>query len=249
MVQAAEPRHRDDIVVRAGSVPRLAASRSLFGQPEMCAVVVITVHVFGHEAFQMAIVQNDDRIDQVAAAAGDESLCNSILPGASNRDSNQGDAQTLRRFQNFIRERVLAIKDEKLWRGVVRKGIPQLLRYPSSGRMPCDVVVKDAPSVMCEDEEAIQHAEPERRHSEEVHGGDRIAVIAEERRPSSCRLGISRGLSHPAQHCALGNLKPEHLQLVVDPRRTPGAILGHPAKDQLPQLSTRGLPSDDGMFA
>ncbi len=211
MVQAPEPRHRNDIVVRAGSVPRLAASRSLFGQPKMCAVVVITVHVFGHEAFQMAIVQNDDMIDQVAVAAGDESFGNSILPGASNRDSNQGDAQTLRRLQDFIMERVLAIEDEKLWRGVVRKSIPQLLRYPCAAWILSDVAVKNATPMRSDHEKTIQHAEPERRHSEEVHRRNGFAVIVQKRSPSPCRLGISRGLSHPAQNCALGNLQPEHL--------------------------------------
>jgi len=146
-------------------------------------------------------------------------------------------------------KRVLAIEDENLWRGVVRKGIPQLLRYPCAGWMPSDVAVKNAAPMMSDHEKAIQHAERERWHSEEVHGGDRFSVIVQEGRPSSCRFGIPRGLSHPAQNCALGNLKPQHLQLAVDPRRTPGAVLGDQAKDQLPQLSTRGLPSDNGMFA
>src|SRR5580692_7974427 len=74
-------------------------------------------------------------------------------------------------------------------------------------------------------------------------------MIVQERRPSSCRLGISRSLPHPAQNRALGNLKPEHLQLAVNPRRAPGAILGHHAKDELSQLLARGLPSDNRMFA
>ncbi len=248
MVQAAEPGHGDDCTGSA-DVPRLPAGGRLFAEPEVGPVFMVVAHIFVHQPLQMGFVHHDDMIDQVAAAAGDESLGNSVLPGASNRDSNQGDAQTLRRFQNSIMERVLAIEDEKPRRGVVRKGIPQLLRYPCAAWIPSDVAVKNATPMRSDHEKTIQHAEPERRHSEEVHGGDRIAVIAEERRPSSCRPGISRGLPHPAQDCPLRDIEAEHLQLAVDTRRTLGAILGHPAKDQLPQLSARGLPSDNGMFA
>src|SRR5271155_6284042 len=115
--------------------------------------------------------------------------------------------------------------------------------------MLCDVVVKNAPPSVSDHEKTIQHAESECWYGEEIHGGDGFPVIAQENRPSSCRLGIARSLPHPAQNRALGNLKPEHLQLTMDPRCTPGAIFGHHAEDQLSNVRARGLSSNDGMFA
>ncbi len=47
---------------------------------------------------------------------------------------------------------------------------------------------------MGDDEEAIEYAKGERRHSEEIHCGDGLAVIAQECRPSLCRFGFRGAL-------------------------------------------------------
>src|SRR5271168_4636363 len=67
-------------------------------------------------------------VEQIAAAVTNESLGFTVLPGASNRNSNRAHARTLRGFQNLPLEGVLAIKDEKLRRGIVWEGLPKLLR-------------------------------------------------------------------------------------------------------------------------
>jgi len=123
MVQAANPRHGDDCAASA-----LLECRPIGGcllvEPEVRTVLMVVAHIFIHQPIQMALVHHNHMIDQVAPAACDESFGNSILLGASNLDSNQSDTQVLRRFQNLVIERVLAIKHEKLWRGVVRKSLP-----------------------------------------------------------------------------------------------------------------------------
>ena len=65
---------------------------------------------------------------------------------------------------------------------------------------------KNSSPVMRYDEEAIQDAKEKRGHGEEVLGGNRLAVIVEECRPSFCRLGIPRRLPHPAKDRWLRNL-------------------------------------------
>jgi hypothetical protein len=40
------------------------------------------------------------------------------------------------------------------------------------------IEVKDASPIMSQDKEAVQHAECDSRYREEVHGGDRLAMIA-----------------------------------------------------------------------
>lgn len=69
----------------------------------------------------MAFVEYNDMIQQIAAAVPDEPLCNSILPRAAKGNSNRAHAQTLCGLQNLPLERMLAVKDEKLWCGIVRK--------------------------------------------------------------------------------------------------------------------------------
>jgi hypothetical protein len=46
--------------------------------------------------------------------------------------------------------------------------------------MTGDIEMQDAPSIMTDDEEAIQHAECDRGHGEEVHGRNGLSVIAQE---------------------------------------------------------------------
>ncbi|HEX4155994.1 MAG TPA: hypothetical protein VHY48_10300 [Acidobacteriaceae bacterium] len=57
------------------------------------------------------------------------------------------------------------------------------------------VEVEDAPTVMRDDEEAIDHLESQRWDSEEVHCSDGFPVIAEKRRPLLSRLRIPRNFA------------------------------------------------------
>ena len=57
MMQAAESRHRDDFGSDRRAFCPLSACRSLLLQPEMRSVIVVVTNVFGHEPFQMALIQ------------------------------------------------------------------------------------------------------------------------------------------------------------------------------------------------
>jgi hypothetical protein len=43
--------------------------------------------------------------------------------------------------------------------------------------MLCNIEVKDAPTIVTDDEKAIEHAEGDRRNPEEVHRSNRFPVI------------------------------------------------------------------------
>ncbi len=47
-----------------------------------------------------------------------------------------------------------------------------------------DVDVQNLPSTVLDDEPDVEELEPNRRHDEEVHRGDRISVILEEGGPA-----------------------------------------------------------------
>jgi hypothetical protein len=43
--------------------------------------------------------------------------------------------------------------------------------------MLCDIEMQDAPTIVTDDEKAIEHTERDRWHGEEVHRGNRFPVI------------------------------------------------------------------------
>src|SRR5450759_1491449 len=77
------------------------ASRRLFIQPEVGSVVVIIGNVLGEESLQMALIQRDHMIEQVAAAASDPTFGDAVLPGALNRGTDRCHLQRADRRWHF----------------------------------------------------------------------------------------------------------------------------------------------------
>src|ERR1035441_10398372 len=65
------------------------ASRRLLVQPQVGSVVVIIGNVLGEESLQMALIQRDHVVEQVAATASDPTLGDPILPGTPNRGTDR----------------------------------------------------------------------------------------------------------------------------------------------------------------
>lgn len=75
MMQATQSRHGHNFCV-GWSCQRccISTSRRLLAQPEMSAVLVVIADVLAHQVFQMALVEDDHMVEQIAAATTDESL-------------------------------------------------------------------------------------------------------------------------------------------------------------------------------
>ncbi len=168
-----------------------------------------------------------------------ESLCNAVLPRAFERSANGFHAKDFRRCQDLSAESGVAVVNQIARRCVERKCLAQLLTHPGAGWMSRHIEMKNSPPIMGDDEEAIENAEGECWHGEEVHCGDGFAVIAQKRRPSLRRFRVSRRLPHPTQHGSLRDVEAEHLELAVDARRSPGGVLGDHAEDQYAQFLAR----------
>jgi len=108
--------------------------------------------------------------------------------------------------------------------------------------MTRDVEVEDTPTVVTDEEEAVQETEGDRGHREQVHGSNGFPVIAKKSEPTPCGLRVSWRLPHPARDRSLGHVKPKHYQFAVNARRTPSRILGDYLKDQVPDLPGQRLP-------
>ena len=111
--------------------------------------------------------------------------------------------------------------------------------------MLCDIEVQDTPTVVTDDEKAIERAEGDRRNSEEVHRGNRFPVITEKGKPASGWLLISRRPFHPTRDRSLRDIKAEHEKLAMNAWRSPRGVLNDHSEDQFLNLLRR-LSSPDG---
>lgn len=112
MMWAAEPWHRYKPVTHSGVSHRCAAPRSSLVQPEMRGVVAVVADVLVHPALQMALIENDHMIEQVAPATTDEAFRNAILPRTSETGSFRLDAEALQRVNNFGTETGTLVEDK-----------------------------------------------------------------------------------------------------------------------------------------
>jgi hypothetical protein len=177
----------------------------------------------------MAFIQRNNLVQQVSSAASH--------PG-------------FHRCDHLEPELPIAIKDQVFVSGFKRKRFAQLLDDPSARRMLRDINVQDAPPIMTDDEEAVEHAERNRWHREEIHGGNRFPMVAKKGQPALGLVGISRRSLHPTRDGSLGKFKTEHAEFPMDPRRSPAGVLNDHPKDQFPNLlrcwSSSDLPPDSG---
>ena len=79
-------------------------------------------------------------------------------------------------------------------RWLIRKGVPELLDHPAGRRALRHIEVKDASSSMVDREPDVEKLKPDRRHDEEVHPDDQVAVVPEEGRPALLTSSIGLGL-------------------------------------------------------
>src|SRR5664280_3131483 len=77
------------------------ASRRLLLQLEVGSVVVIVGNVLRQKSLQMALIQGDHVVEQVAAAASDPTLGDPILPGTPNRGTDRCHLQRADRRWHF----------------------------------------------------------------------------------------------------------------------------------------------------
>jgi len=211
LVQSAEPRHRYDSAISAGISPSLTTSGCFLRQPEVRSVIVIVVDVLNQEALEMPFVQGDHVVEQILTATPNPTLGNSVLPRALEARSLGLDIEALDHVDHFLIEVGTTIKDQISRRRIVGKCFAQLLNDPGTRRMFGNVPMKDAPPVVRDDEEAVENAEGDRRHREEIHRGDGLTMIAEKCSPSFRRLWIPRCFLHPPQHSSLRKIKAQHL--------------------------------------
>ena len=138
-------------------------------ESEMCAVLVVVANILKEPAFQVAFVNCDDVIQEITPATPYPTLCDSILPRTFERSAERIHPQGSNRCGDLQSILGINIKDDEPRSGSKWKCFSQLLHDPRACRMLCDIEVQDTPTVVTDDEKAIERAEGDRRNSEEVH--------------------------------------------------------------------------------
>jgi len=197
MMQAAESREGPYRASHCGTAHGPARWRVLH-QPQMRPICMVIADVLAHESIQMQFVYYDHVIKQVSAAASHPTLGNAVLPRAAIRRSH-GLASHVPNGRNHILAKLGVVIEQQEF-GCRRIGprFSQLLHDPESIGMARHAETQNLASVMADHEEAIQHAERDRRHGEEIHRGNGFAMIAQKRQPAFAQVGVPRRSSQPA---------------------------------------------------
>src|SRR5271156_2820911 len=200
VMQAAKFGRRYDPVAHTAVLGWYTTRRSVLVQCGMRSIFVVVADVLVQQAFQMPFIRNDHVVKEIPAAIANPTLANTVLPWTLETGPLWLDAKALHCVDDFFIEICTVIEDQVAGCRVIRKCVAQLLNNPGTARMLGHVAVKDSPSIMRNDEEAVKHAEGERRQSEEVHGSNRFAMVIQKCCPSLRRFSISRRFPHPTQY-------------------------------------------------
>src|SRR5258706_4309909 len=203
---------------------------------EMRAVLVVIANILREKTFQVAFVNCNNVIQEITPATPYPTLCDSILPRTLERGADRTHAQGSNCCGDFQSILGIPIKDDEPRSGSKWKRFSQLLDDPRACRMLRDIEVQDTPTIMTDDEKTIEHAEGDRRNSEEVHRGNRFPVITDKGKPALGRLRISRCPFHPTRDRSLRDIKTGHEKLAMDAWRSPRWVLSHHPGNQFPNF-------------
>src|SRR5215469_6125331 len=102
--------------------------------------------------------------------------------------------------------------------------------------MPGHVAVQNAAAIVAHDEEAVEHAEGDRRNREEIHRGDSFPMVTKKSEPALGGVRVSGRPFHPAGNGSFRNIKTEHEKFSMDAGSSPAGVLRHHLVDQIPNF-------------
>jgi hypothetical protein len=116
------------------------------------AVFVVVGNVLAKHSFQVAFVDGNDVIQEVTAAAAHPALRNTVLPRTFEGSPDRTHAQGTNECRDFQAVLGVAIENEEAGSRIKRERLPQLLNNPQGCRMPRDVAMQNASTIVADDE-------------------------------------------------------------------------------------------------
>ena len=213
-------------------------------QSKVRAVFMVIANIIREQTPQMRLVQGDNPVQKFVPTAFDPTLRNPVLPWTPKGGSHGIQLEGPYGGRDFRAVFCIAVKDQIPGRRPKWKGFPQLLDNPGGRGMGSNVEMQDPPTIMIDDDEAVEHAERKRGNGEEIHRRDGFPMVVKKGKPAPGRIRSPGGSFHPPRDCSLGNIESEHEEFSVNTRRTPSGVLGNHAGDQFPNLYGGGSSSN-----
>jgi len=85
--------------------------------------LVIIADVLGKKSLQMVLVQSDNMVEHIAAAASDPALGNAVLPRALEGSSHARHVHGSNSSGNLQPKLLVVIKEEESGSGLIREGL------------------------------------------------------------------------------------------------------------------------------
>jgi len=123
---------------------------------------MVIASVGRESTMQRTLSEDDDVIQTLAANGPNEPFHVGPLPGRTRCRKHLFDAHCLHLIDEVLPEDSIPIAQQILWRAVPRKGLPQLLDRPLSGRMCGHCKVHDSSALMRQHQKHIQDLKPDR---------------------------------------------------------------------------------------
>ena len=120
---------------------------------------MVVIDVFREQPFEMTFIHRDDMVQQVSPTTFDPALRHTVLPWTPKGGSHRIQLQGPYRTQDFRAVFCIPVEDQIPGRRPKRECFPQLLDNPRGRGMGSDVEMQDPPTIMPDDDEAIEHAE------------------------------------------------------------------------------------------
>ncbi len=156
----------------------------------MPTVSVVVIDKGTDQLDGVSLTEDDSMIEHLPSACADPAFGHRILPWAAVGRSTGLGAHRLDEPDDILVEDRVAVEDEVLGSRVEREGFTKLLHDLLRCRVVGRVEVKDVPAPVVDDEEHVEHAQPDRRHGEEIHASDGVLVVAQEGDPTIDYSGI-----------------------------------------------------------
>src|SRR5262245_15710997 len=185
----------------------------------MCSRSMIISKVALQDATQMIFAEHNHIIETFAPDRADEPLHIWTLPWAVWCSDHFLNLHPVYPPTELLAVYLVAIPQEKAWRGLFRKCLDELLGGPSSRRMLSDVEVNNAPAIVCQYHQHEEYAKCGGRNGEKVDRHYLFDMVINEGAPGLRRRLLAFG--HQTRDGSFRNFDSKLEQFAVDPRGAP----------------------------
>src|SRR6202790_2670447 len=176
--------------------------------------LVVIIHVRQQDVTEVSLAEHNNVVKAFAADRTYQPFSISILPRGARRRRSIADAYRSESADKNLTIGPIPVTNEIAGSLFPAAGFRDLICDPICGRMRCDAKPQNMSSAVPHDQQSIEQAKRDCRHDEQIHRGDAVGMIVEERLPSLGRRASSPG--HILCHTRLADIDAELKQLSVD---------------------------------